>query len=73
MRLDASALRALNLLEASGSGVGICVPNSLLISSRAMLDVKQEHHPVRPVEQVQDGARCQTAWELAQATTGEPA
>ena len=74
MRLDASALRALNLTEAPGNIVSIFSPNfTRTHADRTRTGLQQEHHAFRAAEQVQDCARVQAARELAEAAAGEQA
>ena len=76
MRLDASALRALNLTEAPGNIVSIFSSNptrNYAHRIRTRTGLQQEHYTVRASEQVQDCARVSVAWELAEAAPGEQA
>jgi hypothetical protein len=76
MKLDASALRALNLVEAPGETVSLCQTVSWNAELRFVGyegSVEQEHDTAGFAQQVQDCSGHEAFGELAEATTGESA
>ena len=74
MRLDASALRALNLTEAPGNIVRLNhAALACSLTDGICTGLEQEYDSLWAAEQVQDRSGFAVAWKLAQATASQQA
>lgn len=67
MKLDASALRALNLVEAPGNSVSILLSDPQCLSHNYILGCYHtKHDPVGFIEQMQNCTGNTAAWNVAE-------